>query len=68
MSNNPDIQHRLRSQLLGAIPELQDRPLTYDDLDTEHTPYLEAVIYEVLRISRMAIGVARDSESIQYLP
>lgn len=60
MTNNPDIQRKLRGHLLDALPELADRAPTFEDLNATTVPYLEAVVHEVLRLSRTAGGYSRD--------
>ena len=63
MTNNPDVQRKLRSHLLELIPELQDRDMTYEDVDAGKVPYLEAVVQECLRVARVASGFAREGKS-----
>lgn len=60
MTNNPEIQRKLRDHLLDALPELADRAPTFEDLNATTVPYLEAVVHEVLRLSRTAGGYSRD--------
>lgn len=62
MTINPEIQRKLRAHVIEAMPELQDRPPTFDDLTPAKLPYLEAVIQETLRLSRTAGGVSREGE------
>lgn len=62
MTNHPQVQHKLRKHLLERLPELQDRPLTFEDLTPAKVPYLEAVVSECLRLSRTASGAAREGE------
>ena len=64
MTNNPDIQRKLRAHLIEKIPELQDRDMTYDDVDVDRVPYLEAVVQECLRLARVASGFAREGKSL----
>lgn len=63
MANLPHVQHKLRAHLLERIPELQDREMTYDDVASGRLPYLEAVVYEVLRMARVAPALAREGKS-----
>lgn len=63
MTNHPDVQRKLRTHLLERIPELQDRDLTFADVDPGNVPYLEAVMQESLRLSRIAGTVVREGES-----
>ena len=60
MTNNPDVQRKLRAHLIDKIPELEDRDMTYEDVDVEKVPYLEAVVQECLRLARVAAGFARE--------
>jgi cytochrome P450 len=62
MTTQPDIQRKLRNSILESIPELQDRPPTYEDLTPTNLPYLEAVVQETLRVSRTAGGVSRTGQ------
>lgn len=62
MTANPDIQRKLRAHVLERIPEIQDRAPTYEELNASNTPYLEAVVHEILRLSRTAGGYAREAK------
>ena len=62
----PDIQRKLRKHILDAMPELQDRPPTLEDLTPAKLPYLEAVVQETLRLSRTAGGYSRDGEFLPW--
>lgn len=64
MTTHPEIQRKLRQHILDKIPEIQDRPPTYEELNPANVPYLEAVVHETLRISRTAGGYAREGESM----
>ena len=64
MTINPDIQRKLRTHILESIPEIQDRPPTFDDLTPAKLPYLEAVVQETLRLSRTAGGYSREGVSL----
>jgi hypothetical protein len=64
MTTQPDVQRKLRDSILESIPELQDRPPTYEDLTPTNLPYLEAVVQETLRVSRTAGGVSRTGQFI----
>jgi cytochrome P450 len=68
MTNNPDIQHKLRNEMIKAFPEIEDRQPTYEDLNAANTPYLEAVVHETLRMSRTAGGYTREGELAKYAP
>lgn len=56
----PDVQRKLKSSVLEAMPEIQDRPPSFDDLTAVKLPYLEAVVQETLRLSRTAGGYSRE--------
>jgi hypothetical protein len=60
MTNHPNVQRKLRAHLLERIPEVQDRDMTFQDVDPGNVPYLEAVVQETLRLGRITSGVARD--------
>ena len=60
MTNHPSIQRKLRDHILERIPELQDRPPDFNDMNATSLPYLEAVIYETLRTSRMTPSSGRQ--------
>lgn len=60
MTISPDIQRKLRKHVLEVMPELQDRPPTFEDLTPGKMPYLEAVVQETLRLSRTAGGISRE--------
>ncbi len=62
MTNNPDMQRKLRNHLLSRLPQIQDRPPDFEDLNAINTPYLEAVVHETLRMSRTAGGYSREGE------
>ncbi|KAG8898786.1 hypothetical protein FRB99_007172 [Tulasnella sp. 403] len=70
LSDNPEAQYKLRAELLSALDDSPDkRPLTFADVNTpEKTPYLEAVVNEVLRLGRVAEGFRRiTTEPIEIL-
>lgn len=60
MTNNPSVQRKLRDHVLTRMPELQDRQPTFEDLNAANLPYLEAVVFESLRLSRTAGGYVRQ--------
>ena len=62
MTNSPSIQRKLRDHIIARKPQLQDRQPTFEDLNATTLPYLEAVVYETLRLSRTAGGYAREGE------
>lgn len=68
MTVYPEVQCKLRKSVLDAIPELQDRPPSFDDLTAAKLPYLEAVVQETLRLSRTAGGYSREGESLPTGP
>ncbi|KAG8904273.1 hypothetical protein FRB99_001976 [Tulasnella sp. 403] len=50
LTDAPEVQRELRAELLSGLDNCPDkRPLTFDDVLTERVPYLEAVVYEILR-------------------
>lgn len=62
LCKHPDVQRKLRSELLNRLPSIAARPPTYDEISDElNLPYLSAVIHELLRCSRTASCVARDA-------
>ncbi|KAJ7459952.1 cytochrome P450 [Mycena latifolia] len=62
LCKHPDVQRKLRSELLDNLPAIAMRPPTYAEIsDESNLPYLSAVIYEILRCSRTASAVARDA-------
>ncbi|KAJ6608065.1 cytochrome P450, partial [Mycena sp. CBHHK59/15] len=62
LCKHPDVQRKLRSELLNNLPAIATRPPTYAEIsDESNLPYLSAVIYEILRCSRTALAVARDA-------
>lgn len=63
MTINPEIQRKLRTSVLEALPEVQDRPPSFEDLTPAKLPYLEAVVQETLRLSRTAGGYSREGMS-----
>ncbi|ORY21756.1 cytochrome P450 [Naematelia encephala] len=60
MTNHPEVQRKLRKHMLEKLPEMQDRPPKFEDLNATNTPYLEAVVHETLRLSRTAGGYSRE--------
>lgn len=63
MTQEPELQKRLRKHLLDNVPELQDRPPTYDDLLPDRTPLVEAIFYEVLRLHSPVVAIPRHGRS-----
>jgi cytochrome P450 len=62
LCKHPDVQRKLRTELLTNLPSIAARPPTYAEISDEvNLPYLSAVIYEILRCSRTASAVARDA-------
>lgn len=49
LSRNPEMQARLRREVRGKLPPLDDPGATISSLDIDHMPYLNAVCSEVLR-------------------
>nr|ASN66813.1 Cyp5491A1 [Phaffia rhodozyma] len=61
LSNHPAIQYKLRQHLLERVEPLDVRSPTVDDLTPEHTPFLEAVIQEVLRVGNPVAIIGREA-------
>ncbi|KAG8900859.1 hypothetical protein FRC00_010718 [Tulasnella sp. 408] len=68
LAENPQVQQILHSELLSALEDApQDRPLTFDDMTSaDKTPYLEAVVAEVLRCAQVA-PASKATEPIEVL-
>jgi cytochrome P450 len=64
MTNHPEVQHKLRRHLIERIPGIADWPISNSDLSPINTPYLEAVVWETLRVSMLVNGTAREGESL----
>ena len=62
----PEVQRKLRLSVLEALPEIQDRQPTFDDLTAAKLPYLEAVVQETLRLSRTAGGYSREGTLLTF--
>ena len=62
LARHPDVQRKLHRELVDRLPPLNERPPTFEELSsTEHLPYLSAVVYEVLRVSRIISMVTRKA-------
>ncbi|KAG8987464.1 hypothetical protein FRB90_003323 [Tulasnella sp. 427] len=63
LTDNPNAQRKLNAELRNAFDDLsEDRMLTYADVTSpDKTPYLEAVVAEVLRCARIAEGTRRQT-------
>ncbi|KAG8995362.1 hypothetical protein FRB90_000204 [Tulasnella sp. 427] len=63
LTDNPSAQRRLNAELRNAFDDLsEERMLTYADVTSpDKTPYLEAVVAEVLRCARIAEGTRRQT-------
>ncbi|KAJ7505699.1 cytochrome P450 [Mycena galericulata] len=62
LCKHPLVQHKLRAELLNNLPGIETRPPTFAEIsDESKVPYLTAVIHEMLRCSRTASAVARDT-------
>jgi len=59
LSGAPDVQRVLRAELLKLNDSPESRALTYMDVMSDNTPFLEAVVYEVLRYGQIAGGASR---------
>lgn len=60
----PHVQRTLRGELLSALEDAPDkRPITYADVSSaDRTPYLEAVVQEVLRCGRVAQATSKQGK------
>ncbi|KAG8912667.1 hypothetical protein FRC01_004962 [Tulasnella sp. 417] len=70
LTDAPEVQRALREELLGiADDESEGRPLTFDEMASpEKTPYLEAVVAEILRLSIVAGGsTRRTTKPVEFL-
>ncbi|KAG8961915.1 hypothetical protein FRC00_010882 [Tulasnella sp. 408] len=63
LTDNPNAQRTLYAELRSVFEDLsEDRMLTYADVTSpDKTPYLEAVVAEVLRCARVAEGARRQT-------
>lgn len=59
----PHVQKALRAELLSVLDDSpEQRPLTFADVSSpEKTPYLEAVMHDVLRVARVAPATSKLS-------
>ncbi|KAG8961483.1 hypothetical protein FRC00_012126, partial [Tulasnella sp. 408] len=70
LTEAPDIQRALRKELHGVVTdESEGSPVTFDEMmSPEKTPYLEAVVAEILRLSIVAGGSTRQAtQQIDFL-
>jgi cytochrome P450 len=65
LSQNPDMQSRLRAELLGAFPDDSVAP-TVEALNA--LPYLEAIVRETLRFNPPIDLTARVAEGDDVIP
>ncbi|KAG8954880.1 hypothetical protein FRC04_010363 [Tulasnella sp. 424] len=63
LTDHPEVQRTLHAELCSAFEDLsEDRLLTYADVTSpDKTPYLEAVVAEILRCARIAEGTRRQT-------
>jgi len=62
LARAPEVQRKLRRELVEQLPNPGERTITYKELsDSKLLPYLTAVVYEVLRVARVANAVNRDT-------
>ncbi|KAF8649410.1 hypothetical protein AX16_005851 [Volvariella volvacea WC 439] len=64
LSRNPDVQERLRREILDAVPDIG--AMTYDTL--ENMPLLSAVIKETLRLNPPVIKMERTATEDTVVP
>ncbi|KAG8913670.1 hypothetical protein FRC02_005351 [Tulasnella sp. 418] len=63
LTNNPRVQLKLREELTSNLSEPENRALTYEEIATgEKTPYLEAVVNEILRCAFVAAWTGRQTQ------
>jgi cytochrome P450 len=62
MTNHPEVQIKLRKHVQQRLPDIQDTPPTFEDVNATNLPYLEAVVWETLRLGRIAAAFGRDGE------
>ncbi|PRP77419.1 hypothetical protein PROFUN_14272 [Planoprotostelium fungivorum] len=63
LAENPQVQDKLRRELLEAFPE--DRDLSYDEINS--LPYLTAVTREVLRLDSPVPSTSRQAQKDDVL-
>ncbi|KAF8178411.1 cytochrome P450, partial [Mycena galopus ATCC 62051] len=62
LCKHPNVQCKLRAELLNDLPAIASRPPNFAEISDEtYLSYLSAVMYEILRCSRTASAVARDA-------
>ncbi|KAI3341508.1 cytochrome P450 [Ustulina deusta] len=63
LTDNPDVQDKLRTALHAAFPQAhqEKRAPTYQELSKAHIPYLDAVVEEVLRHANTIAFVVRQA-------
>ena len=63
LTDAPHVQRKLHAELMTLPDWPEKRDLTYSDVNTpDVTPYLDAVVAEVLRCGRVAEAARRQSE------
>ncbi|KAJ7152702.1 cytochrome P450 [Mycena crocata] len=62
LCKHPDVQRKLRAELLNNLPSMDTRPPTFSEIcDEDNLPYLSAVVYEVLRCARTTSATGREA-------
>ncbi|KAH9460594.1 hypothetical protein MJO28_003722 [Puccinia striiformis f. sp. tritici] len=63
LSNNPEVQYRLRDELVNTLPSLNERSPTFSDLKvcSSDLSYLDATCFEILRYGKVLGEVSRTS-------
>ncbi|KAG8831683.1 hypothetical protein FRC17_002773 [Serendipita sp. 399] len=69
LSHNPDVQRKLRSHIQErGLSGLDD--ITFEDVRAENVPYLEAVVWEILRLAQVGLFAGRmatrDTQILGY--
>ncbi|KAG8954873.1 hypothetical protein FRC04_010356 [Tulasnella sp. 424] len=70
LTENPEVQKILHAELLEALADSpESRPVTFDEMMApEKTPYLEAVVSEILRCAKVAAASSKQTtEPIELL-
>lgn len=70
LTENPEVQKMLHAELMGALVDSpESRPVTFDDMMfPEKTPYLEAVVSEILRCAKVAAASSKQSTPHSLAP
>ncbi|KAG8910235.1 hypothetical protein FRC01_006448 [Tulasnella sp. 417] len=63
LTENPEVQHKLHAELTSVLEDSpESRPLRFDEMmSPERTPYLEAVVSEILRFAKVAVASSKQT-------